>query len=229
MKGRKPDECVNYKNNEHLDTALKDLKKRVIKMERKQQEELKMMKLKTEMEFKDTKEQLKNYSADISFLKKMIQELGEHRDTVGGNITVIEERLHITERQLREKKVKLEHLEKQTNDALTKTQKLLDQYENGLSHLNSTTQVLEDKVEVRLHATKTDLEAQLQKVQKNSAKLTKHKAEVDEFMKETGSKFSRVDEQMRIQKTTVEQQNSDINALKSKTTGRCKTPLIPPF
>lgn len=41
-------------------------------------------------------------------------------------------------------------------------------------------------------------------------------------MEETGSKFRHVDEQLKIQNTTVNQQKADTDTLKSKTAGRCK-------
>ncbi|XP_053199102.1 hyaluronan mediated motility receptor-like [Scomber japonicus] len=175
------------------------------------------------MEFNDTREQLQKHSVDISTLKREIQELGKHKERLGGNITGIEERLNITERQLREKKAQLEYLETETKGAFTETQKLLKLYKDGLSHLNSTTQDLEDKVETRLHATKTDFGAKLKEVQNNSealsAELKEQKAEAVKFMEETGSKFRHVDEQLKIQNTSVGQQNSDIHSLKNKYAG----------
>ncbi|XP_062300404.1 uncharacterized protein LOC134005495 [Scomber scombrus] len=182
-----------------------------------------MMKLKISTEFNDTREQLQKHGVDVSILKREIQELVEHKERLGGNITGIEERLNITERQLRGKKAQLEDLETETKDAFTETQKLLKLYKDGLFHLKSTTQDLEDKVETRLNATKTDFGAKLKEVQDNSeaftAKLKEQKAEVVKFMEETGSKFSHVDEQLRIQNTSVDQQISDIDSLKNKNTG----------
>lgn len=171
----KPTVCSNYKNTKQLDETMTHLKQKMndLKGEIDQkfssvQEELKMMKLKMSMEFNDTREQLQKHSVDISTLKREIQELGKHKERLGGNITGIEERLNVTERQLREKKAQLEYLETETKGAFTETQKLLKLYKDGLSHLNSTTQDLEDKVETRLHATKTDFGAKLKEVQNNS-------------------------------------------------------------
>eukprot|EP00064_Thunnus_orientalis_P022294 superscaffoldBa00007394_g22486 len=178
------------------------------------------------MEINHTKTQLQENNDDISSLKKEIQELRKSREREGVNINEIEERLNVTERKLRENKAKLENLETETKGAFSDTQKLLNLYKNRLSHLNTTTQELEGKVEARLDATKTDLDTELKKIQDNSkafsAKLKQQKATVSKFMEETGSKFRHVDEQLKIQNTTVNQQKADTDTLKSKTAVNAK-------
>lgn len=126
---------------------------------------LERMKLQTEKGLKDAKTQLEKHKVDIGSLKREVRELGKHRETVGGNFSRIEKKLDTTETQLREKKAKLENLEVETEAAFNDTQKLLNLYKNELSHLNTTAQELEVKVEARLEATKTELEAKLKKIQ----------------------------------------------------------------
>lgn len=240
VKQDSPTRCSNYENIEYLYKKLKHneaaLQVRINAVEGKTrqnletlssvQKELQRIKSQTEKEIKHTKAKLQEQNVDISSLKKEIQELRKYRDREGGNITQIEERLNVTERQLREKKAKLENLETETKDAFSDTQKLLDLYKNGLSHLNTTTQELEGKVEARLDATKTDLGAKLKKIQDKSkafsAKLEEQKAEVGKFMEETGSKFRHVDEQLKIQNTTVDQQKAEIDTIKNKTAVNAK-------
>ncbi|XP_044197625.1 uncharacterized protein At4g38062-like [Thunnus albacares] len=235
-----PTRCSNYENIEYLDKTLKDnqkeLQERIAAVEGKTrenletlssvQEELKRIKLQTKMEINHTKTQLQENNDDISSLKKEIQELRKSREREGVNINEIEERLNVTERKLRENKAKLENLETETKGSFSDTQKLLNLYKNRLSHLNTTTQELEGKVEARLDATKTDLDTELKKIQDNSkafsAKLKQQKATVSKFMEETGSKFRHVDEQLKIQNTTVNQQKADTDTLKSKTAVNAK-------
>lgn len=137
----------------NLSSALKDLEK---------------MKLQTDKEFKDAKTQLEKDKVDINSLKRQVRGLVKHREIVGGNFSQIEKKLDTTEMQLREKKAKLENLEVETEAAFNDTQKLLNLYKNELSHLNTTAQELEVKVEARLDATKTELEAKLKKIQNSS-------------------------------------------------------------
>ncbi|KAM7366439.1 hypothetical protein PAMP_015877 [Pampus punctatissimus] len=232
-KKQKPTICSNYENTKYIHEELKDIKKRIAAVDGKTKlnletltgvkRELERMKVQIEMEFNETKAQLQNHNAEISSLKREVQELHKYRERVGGNITEIEERLNVTERQFRDKKAKLENLETETKSALNDTQKLLNLYKNGLSHLNKTTWELEDKVEARLEATKTDLGAKLKKINDKSeafgTKLNEQKAEVKKLREETGSKFKHVDEQLNIQNTTIDQQKVDIDTLEGKTAG----------
>ncbi|XP_074480751.1 cerebellin 11 [Sebastes fasciatus] len=185
--------------------------------------ELERMKSQTEMEFRDAKTQLERHEVDIGSLKRKVGELVEHRERVGRNFSEIEERLDTTERQLREEKAKLGNLETETVAAFSDTQRLLNLYKDELSYLNSTEKELEVKVEARLDATETRLEAKVKKIQNNSeafsAKLNEEKAAVDGFKDETDRKFRNVDGQLKTQKATVDQQNADIDALKSDTAG----------
>lgn len=137
----------------NLSSALKDLER---------------MKSQTEKEFKDSRTQLKKHKVDIDSLKREVREMVKHREIVGGNFSQIEKKLDTTETQLREKKAKLDNLEVETKAVFTDTQKLLSLYKNELSHLNTTAQELEVKVEARLDATKMELEAKLKKIQNSS-------------------------------------------------------------
>ncbi|XP_035530863.1 filament-like plant protein 1 [Morone saxatilis] len=242
----KPTLCSNYRNIEHLYNSQKHteekqmmLEKRIEAIEGKTSnisaleilvenlssalKDLEMMKSQSEMEFKDTKAQLAKHKSDIASLKREIRELVEHREIVGGNFSQIEDKLDTTERQLRAKKARLEKVETETKAAFSETKRLLNQYRNELSNLNTTAQELEGKVEARLDGTKMELEAKLEKIQNNSeafgAKLKEQKAEVDEFKEETDSKFSNVDGQLREQKTTADKQKAEIGTLKSDTEG----------
>ncbi|XP_070785901.1 fibrinogen- and Ig-binding protein-like [Enoplosus armatus] len=185
--------------------------------------DLERMKLQTETEFKGTRRQLEKHRVDLGSLKREVRELVKHRERVGGNFSAIEKKLVTTERQLTEKKAKLESLETETEAAFNDTQRLLNLYKNELSHLNMTAQELEVKVQARLDATKTELEAKLEKMQNNSeafsAKLNQQKAEVDEFKEETDSKFRNVDKHLKAQNTIVDRQKADIVTLKTDTAG----------
>ncbi|KAK9518139.1 hypothetical protein VZT92_023456 [Zoarces viviparus] len=125
----------------------------------------------TEMKLRDAKTKLEEQEVDIASLKRDVGELVKHWDRVGGNISEIEERLDTTERQLREREEKLEDLESETGAAFNATQKLLTLYKKELSHLNSTARELEVKVEARLNATETQLEANLTEIQNDSGEL----------------------------------------------------------
>lgn len=186
-----PTLCSNYKNTLKLDEKQIKLQQRTDAVEGKlaqhlktqdstlamlkrletnissAQKELEKLKLQTEKGFKDTKAQLQKHNVVISSLKREIHELGKYKERVGENITEIEKKLDITERQLKGKKAKLENLEKETKGAFNDTHRLLNLYKNGLSQLNTTTQELEDKV-VQLNTTKTDLGTELKKIQDNN-------------------------------------------------------------
>uniref|UniRef100_A0A4W6EJJ6 C1q domain-containing protein n=1 Tax=Lates calcarifer TaxID=8187 RepID=A0A4W6EJJ6_LATCA len=125
-----------------------------------------------ESEFHNTKKQLEESQDDIAGLKREVQKLVNHREIVGGNLTKIEARLDTTERQLREKKAKLENLETETETAFSDTQKLLNLYKSELSNLNTTAQELEVKVEARLDSSRAELEAKLKKIQTDSEVTT---------------------------------------------------------
>ncbi|KAK9518138.1 hypothetical protein VZT92_023456 [Zoarces viviparus] len=139
----------------------------------------------TEMKLRDAKTKLEEQEVDIASLKRDVGELVKHWDRVGGNISEIEERLDTTERQLREREEKLEDLESETGAAFNATQKLLTLYKKELSHLNSTARELEVKVEARLNATETQLEANLTEIQNDSGafstKLNDQEAGFDGF------------------------------------------------
>ncbi|XP_075967055.1 uncharacterized protein LOC142970607 [Anarhichas minor] len=121
-----------------------------------------------EMELRDAKTKLEGQEVDIASLKRDVGELVKHGERVGGNISEIEERLDTTERQLRERKEKLDNLESETGAAFNATQKLLTLYKKELSHLNSTARELEVTVEALLNAPKTELEANLTETQNGS-------------------------------------------------------------
>ncbi|XP_071315257.1 paramyosin-like [Trachinotus anak] len=178
------------------------------------------MKSHTKKELNKMKTELEKHQEDIASLKRDVRELVKHRERVGGNFSQIEQRLDTTERQLRQKKAKLENLETETETALNDTQRLLSLYKNELSHLNTTASELEDKVEAQFTATKTELEARLKKIQKTSetlsTKLNEQKAEVDEFKGKADGKFRNVDERLNA---TLKQQKSDTNTLKSDIAG----------
>ncbi|XP_041820805.1 ELKS/Rab6-interacting/CAST family member 1-like isoform X2 [Chelmon rostratus] len=184
-------------------------------------QDLERMKAQTEAEIKDAKTQLQKHKLDIAGLKREVRDLVEHRERVGGNFSEIEKKLDTTERQLREKKAKLENLETETEAAFSDTQRLLDLYKNELSHLNVTTRELEVKVEARLGAARAELEAKLKKIQNNtfSTKLNEQKAEVDEFKEEIDRKFCAFDKKLKTQQTAVEQREADIDTLKSISAG----------
>ncbi|KAM6919938.1 uncharacterized protein PEZ65_011977 [Lycodopsis pacificus] len=120
----------------------------------------------TEMELRDAKTKLEEQEVEIASLKREVGELVKHGERVGGNISEIEERLDTTERQLRERKEKLEDLESETGAAFNATQKLLNLYKKELSHLNSTARELE--VKALLNPTETQLQANLTEIQNDS-------------------------------------------------------------
>ncbi|XP_031698340.1 multimerin-2-like [Anarrhichthys ocellatus] len=132
------------------------------------QKDLERMASQTEMELRNAKTKLKEQEVDIASLKREVAELVKHGERVGGNISEIEERLDTTERQLTERKEKLENLESETGAAFNATQKLLNLYKKELSHLNSTARELEVKVEALLKLTETPLEANLTEMQNDS-------------------------------------------------------------
>ncbi|XP_059210661.1 uncharacterized protein LOC131989452 [Centropristis striata] len=224
-----PTVCFNFKNINHLAANQTGLKNRQEMLERSVANlsstinELLSMKTQTEMESRGRETQLEKHKVDIASLKREVQELVKHREREGGNFSEIEQRLDATERQLREKKAKLENLETETEAALNDTQRLLKLYKDQLSHLNLTAREIEVKVEARLDATDTKLEAQLQKIQNNSkalsTKLNEQKAEVDGFKVDTAIKFSHVDKQLKTQKAAVEQQKFDVENLKNDSAG----------
>ncbi|KAG8005978.1 Complement C1q-like protein 4 [Nibea albiflora] len=179
------------------------------------------MKNQTEAENRKTKAQLEENKVGIASLKKDVGDLIKYKERVGGNFSEIEKKLDATEKQLREREVNLANLETDTEAALNDTQRLLNQYKTELSHLNTTAHKLGVRVEDRLNATKTELEAKLTKIQKNSegfsSELEKQKAQVAELKEETGGRFSNVDKQLKAQNATVDQQKTSITTLKEDT------------
>nr|XP_046237221.1 protein CROWDED NUCLEI 2-like isoform X2 [Scatophagus argus] len=244
-RGDTPTFCSNYKNIIYLDakqTELQDnqrmLEQKIAAMDGKTRldigelktlvtnltsalEDLGRMANQTEMRLRDAKTQLKSHEDDIADMKRDIQDLHAHRETVGGNLEEIEKKLGTTERQLREKKAKLESLETETEAAFNVTERLLNVYKNELSNLNTKAQELEGKFESKLEATKTTFGTKLDKIQENSeafrAKLNEQKSQAAEFRDKTESRFTVVDEQLKTQKLTVDQQRTHIDALKRDT------------
>ncbi|GAA6222720.1 CAP-Gly domain-containing linker protein 1-like [Lates japonicus] len=231
-----PSHCSNYINIEHLDAQMEriesELTKRIHAVEKKTSKidelkglgtKLQELKSHIESEFHNTKKQLEKSQDDIAGLKREVQKLVKHREIVGGNLTEIEQRLDTTERQLREKKAKLENLETETETAFSDTQKLLNLYKSELSNLNTTAQELEVKVEARLDSSKAELEAKLKKIQTNSeafsTKLKEQKDEVEKFKGEADKKFMNVNEQLQTQKTTLTKQKADTDTLRDDVAG----------
>lgn len=229
-----PSRCSNYENTVELDkrqteleqqlesansdiTALKILLTNLSSA----LNDLESRKAQGEMEFQQSKAELEKHQEDIATLKKEVHKLVRHKEFVGGNFSVIEKKLDTTEKELREKKAKLEDLETETEAAFNDTQRLLSQYRSELSNFNTAARELEVKVEDKLNVTKTELETKLDKIQRDnndfSAKLNTQKAHVEKFMKETNSKFKNVDGRLKEQKMEVEQQRDDIGQLKNNT------------
>lgn len=130
--------------------------------------DLERMKSQIGMEFRDAKTQLEKHNADIASLKTEVQELVKHGEKVRGNFSEIQERLDTTERQLQQKKAKLENLETETEAAVSDTHRFLDLFKPSLAQVKSMIWDLEVKIEARLDATETQLEAKLKKIQNNN-------------------------------------------------------------
>ncbi|KAM3590887.1 uncharacterized protein V6R79_018322 [Siganus canaliculatus] len=184
---------------------------------------LERIKTQKEREFKDIKTQLWRQRCDVDSLRSKVGELVRHSQIVGGNFSQIEEKLDTTERQLTEKKARLDDLEEETEAAFNDTQTLLGLLKNELSHFNVTARELEVKVEARLDATETQLQEKMEKIQKSNkgltVKLTEQRAEVGQFKLESNRKFRHVEKQLKAQNTSLDKQRTDIGSLKSHTAG----------
>lgn len=101
-------------------------------------------------------------------MKNEVYKLEKHQERFGGNFSDIEGRLDVTERLLTDKKAQLENLETETEAAFNSFKILLNSYKEELSHLKSTAQELEVKVEAQLNVTRKDLEDKLETIQKNT-------------------------------------------------------------
>ncbi|XP_054914625.1 uncharacterized protein LOC129378340 [Poeciliopsis prolifica] len=147
-----------------------------------------------------------NHKVDISILKNEVDKLEKHQERFGGNFSAIEERLDVAERQLAEKKAKLENLETETEAAFNDTTKLLSSYKKELSRLKSTAHDLEVKVEDRLNVTKMDIEEKLEALLKDtqdfSTKLHNQKTELDHKIT---SRFNKVIHELQTQNATMNQ------------------------
>lgn len=180
-----PTFCSNYKNTVYLKEKQKDLdnkqailEDRIDRIEGELDDfainlasatrELEKIKNQTEAENRKTKALLEENKAGIASLKRDVEDLVNYKERVGGNFSEIEKKLDATEKRLREREVKLANLESDTEAELNNTQRLLDQYKAELSHLNTTAHRLGVRVEGRLNATTTDLEAKVTEIQKNS-------------------------------------------------------------
>ncbi|TKS93196.1 Complement C1q-like protein 4 C1q and tumor necrosis factor-related protein 11 [Collichthys lucidus] len=233
-----PTLCSNYENTEYLEEKQKELddkqailENRIDHIEGELEDfaitlasatrELEKIKNQTEAENRRTKALLEENKTEIASLKKDVEDLVNYKESVGGNFSEIEKKLDATEEQLREREVKLANLESETEAALNHTHRVLNQYEAELSHLNTTAHRLGVRVEGRLNATTTDLEAKVTEIQRNSegfsSELEKQKAAVDQFKEETGGHFRNVDQQLKAQNATVSQQKTSITTLKRHT------------
>ncbi|XP_075967261.1 uncharacterized protein LOC142970726 [Anarhichas minor] len=157
-----------------------------------------------EMELRDAKTKLEGQEVDIASLKRDVGELVKHGERVGGNISEIEERLDTTERQLRERKEKLDNLESETGAAFNATQKLLTLYKKELSHLNSTARELEVTVEALLNAPKTKLEANLTEIQNGSREPGLGSTEESELSFEVAHLKAEVNTKVAFSATIIE-------------------------
>lgn len=124
--------------------------------------------LKEESRFRDVEARLVEHTADIGSMKRELRELVKHKERVRGNFSEIEGRLDLTEKQLMDKKAKLDVLETESEAAFNDTQRLLDLYKSELSQLNVTSRELEKRVDARLDTTKAELQVELQEIQNNS-------------------------------------------------------------
>ncbi|TKS93146.1 Complement C1q-like protein 4 C1q and tumor necrosis factor-related protein 11 [Collichthys lucidus] len=233
-----PTLCSNYENTEYLEEKQKELddkqailENRIDHIEGELEDfaitlasatrELEKIKNQTEAENRRTKALLEENKTEIASLKKDVEDLVNYKESVGGSFSEIERKLDATEEQLREREVKLANLESETEAALNHTHRVLNQYEAELSHLNTTAHRLGVRVEGRLNATTTDLDAKVTEIQRNSegfsSELEKQKAAVDQFKEETGGHFRNVDQQLKAQNATVSQQKTSITTLKRDT------------
>ncbi|XP_072232298.1 uncharacterized protein [Leuresthes tenuis] len=215
-----PTLCSNYRNIEHV---YGKLSKRFDSLEKHSKSNAividKLRNNLTDAVAKLTKSTEKQ-QGDISKLKRAVGKLIRHRERVTGNFSEIEERLDLTEDQLKRKKAKLENLETETEAAFNDTKRLLSLYNTELSLLNMTAQNLGFTVEAQLNVTRRDLEDELKKIQKNSeafgASLRKQKLDAGELKDETDRRLEDVNEQLKAQQLTV-------NQLMNKTKGLAKS------
>ncbi|MED6285182.1 hypothetical protein CHARACLAT_026660, partial [Characodon lateralis] len=147
---------------------------------------------------------INNQKVNITSLKNEVDKLVKHQEIFGRNVSDIEKRVDVTERQLTEEKAKLENLETETEAAFNNTNILLSSYMKELSHLKTTDWDLEVKVEAWLNITKMDLEDKLEAIWENSeaanTKLHNQKNELDHKIE---SRFNKAIYELKTQNITM--------------------------